>query len=1153
MARLGRSLYGLTRYRGPVVVSSQPPVAPLSVTLAVGLAVNQRRAQQRRTTLSRLSPPTVVNPPPPPPPPPGMFTTVTVLVAVSRRGAERRRFPLQGWEQEQGSLSAVEAITNSYVATDPGDSTLNLGASVTQSQLAQQFARLTGRPFSVTVRVATQGAPADGLQVQIQSDSAGVPSGVVLASSSVVPAASIPANAGSRTPQTTFFLDPSTPVTGPVWIVLLRTGAINAANFYTWIENSQVVHTAEGPYASLNTGVWTALTNRILSGIVQFWTTTNVIVHQRRFLGPRPPFAVLPVPTQPQQTISVSTFAARHRRGTDQQRAPRSHLSPPTVIAPASTATFFGPQVNLFPVTKTRPRRRVTFLFAPAVVAPPAPPTQQQQTIAVALTRQARHRGIVVLPKPQITAVTTFVALPIQTNLVDNREHGLGRRHFPSSFITPPAVLAVFSGPTVALAHIRPRRVVHALTQPTVVRVPSVEQLEQTVRVSLVRTRPRDTRTLLFPPVSLQTFSGPEVKLTQIRPRATRKFLAPPTVIRVPSVEQQEDTVRVCLVRTRPRPTRKFVVPPTVIRVPSVEQSEQTVRITLVRARPRPTTKALFEPTTLTEFFGPIEHEITVRIPLENKRRGTHYRLAPPTVVRVPSIEQQEQTIRVTLIRARPRPTVKTLSRPTTLQTFAGPFVALIKTKPRSTTTLLLPPTVIRVPSVEQAEDTIRVTLVRTRPRSTVRLLGEPTTLQTFPGPHVSITATRPRKTSYRIELPTVIRIPSVEQQEQTIRISLVRTRPRRTIWFLRAPTVSRVPSVEQIEQTIKTALHVTRPRPTIRRLSPPTVVITNPPVDTTVNVTLSGRTQIEAQRRVSRYKLNPPTAVIPLPTLRVQTIQVNLTKLARRFVRSKLARPTVISVTTFAASKTPLVKTRPRGTVTRLLSPQVVRVPTVEQALRTIHVALIKTHPRQTTRLVGQPTVLRIFQAAKVTLAQIKPRPTRRFLSAPTVIARQPVETQISTVLTRARPRPTVRHLGAPTVVRTPSVEQAQQTIRVELAAVSNRLTRLRKPQHDLSAPTVVTTPKPVLYSITIVLAGRTRLEEQKRASHYKLFAPAKVFGAPMIIRVTGPPQSAWATRRMSVGWETELPAGGLEAGKPIEGWETDTPGTDWEVGKPE
>jgi hypothetical protein len=257
----------------------------------------------------------------------------------------------------------------------------------------------------------------------------------------------------------------------------------------------------------------------------------------------------------------------------------------------------------------------------------------------------------------------------------------------------------------------------------------------QTIQVALARIRPRPTRRTLGPLIFYPQTSSISVTRAfrtrlEAQRRAPRSFLAEPAVVAKAAFYGPF----VWLTHTRPRPTVKTLGEPQVVRVPSVEQKLRTLAISLVRTRPRPTIHVLGEPTVVS---------------------------TPPV----------ETVVAVTLTHARPKPTSKTLGEPQTLRVFAGPSVHTVATRPRPTSRFLRIPTKVRVPSVEQAEQTIRVTLARIRPRPTSKVLGEPTVLQVFFGPLVRLVRIRPRPTVVRKIVQGAYRLP--DRSQSTIRVVL--------------------------------------------------------------------------------------------------------------------------------------------------------------------------------------------------------------------------------------------------------------------------------------------------------------------------------------------------------------------------------------------
>lgn len=514
--------------------------------------------------------------------------------------------------------------------------------------------------------------------------------------------------------------------------------------------------------------------------------------------------------------------------------------------------------------------------------------------------------------------------------------------------------------------------------------------------------------------------------------------IRPPMIIG-PGPTEDQTTLRASLTRTRPRHTIGTVLrPPATLEPYSIQLAERTIRARLVKTRPRPTTKALRPPATLEPWSVALEERTTHVWLVPARPRKTIHFLNPPTIIRVPSVIQQQQTIRTEIVRGRrPKTTTRlsppavvtavvtqifygpqshlvrirpprtrwTLEPPTTLQVFYGPRSVLTQIRPRPTVEKLRGPTVVRVPSVEQQQQQIRVWLTRGRAG----------------------------KTDYRLFPPQVVRVPSVEQQEQTIRVELVRTRPRPTVKTLRPPVVVRVPSVEQQQQTIRRWLVKARPRPTTTVLQPPAVIQVNPPVDVTINVTL-----IRTRPRRTLFLLRPPVFYKAKSDPRRWIVRTR-----PQPTQTVLGKPTALL--TFQTGEKALVRTRPRHTIWTLRPaavqrfaplvttprvvltdqrrpqakavlrpPAVVRFPPLVTQIRT---AVVEARPRPTVRTLRPPTVLRVFDYGRVRLSRIRPRHTIARLFPPTVVEpfREPVSTFIRRWLVRIRPPHTQAKLEPP------------------------------------------------------------------------------------------------------------------------------------------
>jgi hypothetical protein len=107
---------------------------------------------------------------------------------------------------------------------------------------------------------------------------------------------------------------------------------------------------------------------------------------------------------------------------------------------------------------------------------------------------------------------------------------------------------------------------------------------------------------------------------------------------------------------------------------------------------------------------------------------------------------------------------------------------------------------------------------------------------------------------------------------------------------------------------------------------------------------------------------------------------------------------------------------------------------------------------------------------------------------------------------------------------------------IQTTLAVTSSRFDPRRGIHSRLRPPTIVTILPPVFYKVSVKLAGRTRLEAQRRASHYKLYGPTKIRKRDKEhIRIHGKLGQAWSV-------------GDLSSRRYLRG-----PGSPWSVGDPE
>jgi hypothetical protein len=175
--------------------------------------------------------------------------------------------------------------------------------------------------------------------------------------------------------------------------------------------------------------------------------------------------------------------------------------------------------------------------------------------------------------------------------------------------------------------------------------------------------------------------------------------------------------------------------------------------------------------------------------------------------------------------------------------------------------------------------------------------------------------------------------------------VTLVGRRRPRIRSFLAAPVTA--PAVVQVFAGPRVKLALSRRSRPLSRLRTGVVeqYLRAPDRRLQVQAVLAGRTRLETQRRAPHSRISPPTAVLPLPTLRVQTIQATLVKTRPRHTIGRVRAPAtlVASLGLPAGPKVKLVKTRPRKTFYRLGAPQkILPLPTQrEQTVRSVLAAV--------------------------------------------------------------------------------------------------------------------------------------------------------------------------------------------------------------------
>lgn len=193
------------------------------------------------------------------------------------------------------------------------------------------------------------------------------------------------------------------------------------------------------------------------------------------------------------------------------ERAPHSHLSPPTVVR---QPPFRPLLVRLAPSTRGVPK---------STLRHPAPPPPLARAIAVRLAPQSRGKAKPRLAPP--TVVRTAVLHPVRVRLAQIRP--VPTRHL----LAPPTVVFAATELTIriTLAPSSRGKPVYLLRPPTVVRLAT----ELTLRITLAPSSRGVPHSKLAPPavVGQRPFAPIEITLVRIRPPHTAVRLSPPTVV----------------------------------------------------------------------------------------------------------------------------------------------------------------------------------------------------------------------------------------------------------------------------------------------------------------------------------------------------------------------------------------------------------------------------------------------------------------------------------------------------------------------------------------------------------------------------------------------------------------------------------------------
>lgn len=155
-----------------------------------------------------------------------------------------------------------------------------LGNTSSFQRIAQSFTTDSGaaRPAQVQVRVRRYGSPNDSLRAALQADNgSGSPSGLHLASATISGAAL----AAEAYPWTafSFALPPQLLANSSYWLVLSRTGAVSAANYYLLAVDEKLSYPA-GTFKTYNGSAWAArsVPADLVFTLSAFWESTDLIL-----------------------------------------------------------------------------------------------------------------------------------------------------------------------------------------------------------------------------------------------------------------------------------------------------------------------------------------------------------------------------------------------------------------------------------------------------------------------------------------------------------------------------------------------------------------------------------------------------------------------------------------------------------------------------------------------------------------------------------------------------------------------------------------------------------------------------------------------------------------------------------------------------------
>jgi len=533
-------------------------------------------------------------------------------------------------------------------------------------------------------------------------------------------------------------------------------------------------------------------------------------VHLTR-IRPRRTLWVLRPPTILQTNLPAAVTLSPQRRG-----QPKSRLFPPQVVFLA--VELSGPKVALAYSRRGQPK---------SDLKPPTDTVGLEDQGQISTTLAPQRRGV---PKSRLRPPTVvFLAVEIYgpvvalarikppstisvlrppTDVSDQQDIGILKTHLAYSrrgtakYVLRPfsaRAFEVFFGPKTTLTRIRRVDTFALIHGPTAVIANPVAPL--VVHLTYSR-RPVAKSELRGPAVAaVQPFRGLLVHLTYSRRPVTKSSLRPPAVV-APVVSYGPLQWLTYSRRGTPKP---FLKPPTVVFSPPAYQQVLPPVLTYSR---RGTAKSFLKPPTRVFPFFARQTQVF----LAPQSRGVpKSRLFPPTVLKT----NVPLSINLTYSR-RGRP-IYDLRPPQVVRLaieIYGPAVELTYSRRPKTRSELLPPTVVgRAPFrgllTHLAYSRRGVTLAFKFPH----VIGEVGSL----GPEIHLTRIKPRKTTYVLRQPTVVR-----HEAFFGFISLAPSFRGRPKSLLKPPSVVRAAFVASPIQ-----VHLTRitPVPVLVLLKPPSVV----------------------------------------------------------------------------------------------------------------------------------------------------------------------------------------------------------------------------------------------------------------------------------------------------------------------------------------